>query len=90
MHKQNGGVEKKKGTASKVIGTCVAGAEGKPDRRGLRSPTLKNVITKPTGVRTAMKRLKSRRSVIHARFRVLIGRADARFGPQGETRVKTR
>lgn len=80
----------KKRNSKQVIGTCVDGAEGQPDRRGLRSPTLKNVITEPTGVRTATKRLKSRLSVIYACFRVLISRADARFGPQGETRVKTR
>lgn len=89
VHKQNRVVEKK-GTASKVIGTCVDGAEGEPNGRGSRSPTLKNVITEPSGVRTAMKRLRSRQSVIYARFPVLIGLADAGPGPQGETRVKMR
>lgn len=82
MHKQNRDVNKKK-VHSKVIGTCVDVAEGEPDRRGLRSPTLKNVITEPSEVKTAVKRLKSRLSVIYARFRVLIGLAAAGLGLRG-------
>lgn len=61
-----------------------------PTAIGLRSPMLKNVITKPSGVRAAMKRLKSPLSVIYARSRVLIGLAYAGLGLQGETRVKMR
>lgn len=58
-------------------------AEGEPDRRGLRSPALKNIITEPSGVKTIMKTLKSRLSVIYARFQILIGLADAGVGLQG-------
>lgn len=84
VQKQNRHVKKRK--RSKVIGTCVDVAEGEPDHRGLCSPTLKNIITEPSGVKTAMKRLKSRLSVIYARFRVLIGLADAGLWSAGRKR----
>lgn len=79
MHTQNRDVG---GGGSSVIGTCVEVAEGEPER-GLCLPTPKNTITEPSGVRTAMKTLKSGLSEIYARFRVLIALADAVLAVQG-------